>query len=198
MTIYPPLAPVLVTPPAFFPVSLDEAKNQCRVEHADEDGLFNMLIGAAAQHLDGYGGILRGRCLVTQTWRQDFASFSGCDRGLRLPLSPVTAIVSVGYYDTANALQTLAADAYRLINDHLGPYLERNPSTSYPGVYGSRPDAVGVTFTAGYGDPLKVPLPLRQAILLHVSLLYEHRGDAAIELPDAYWRLIAPFRNTRI
>jgi hypothetical protein len=57
------LKPVRTVPPAEMPVSLDEAKLHCRVDHNAEDAHITGLIAAAATHLDGWSGIL-GRALV--------------------------------------------------------------------------------------------------------------------------------------
>jgi uncharacterized phiE125 gp8 family phage protein len=53
-----------------------------------------------------------------------------------------------------------------------------------------------IDYTAGYddADPEAVPTPIRHAILLLTAFLYEQRGDAAAELPDAAARLMDPYR----
>ena len=56
------LSPVRTVAPTSTPVSLDEAKIHCRVDHTDEDDLITGLIAAATENLDGCGGIL-GRAL---------------------------------------------------------------------------------------------------------------------------------------
>ena len=62
------MTPTLITPPVAMPVTLAEAKEQCRVVDAESDARIEGMIGAAVAELDGYSGIL-GRCIMPQTWR---------------------------------------------------------------------------------------------------------------------------------
>jgi uncharacterized phiE125 gp8 family phage protein len=51
---------------------------------------------------------------------------------------------------------------------------------SYPTTY-SEIQAVQIRFVAGYGLAADVPECIKQAILLKVADLYEHRGDDAVD-----------------
>ena len=197
------LSPVLIAPPAATPVDLATAKAHLRVETSAEDTLIASIIATATEHLDGRTGIL-ARALITQDWRQDFADFA-C---LRLPLAPVQSVVSLKYFDQAGAEQTVDPGTYVLRTDALGPYVALAPATTavnpaWPSGLQSRPDAVRVTFRAGYGNaPANVPAPIRQAILLMAGAYYEHReelitGTIVNPLPAgvAAHALLAPFRR---
>lgn len=181
------LTPVRTVAPATTPVSLSDVKAHCRVSHNDDDVVLTSLLNAAVDHLDGWSGVL-GRCLVTQTWRQDYGSF-GC---LRLPLGPVASIASITYYDASNEQQTLSTDVYGLFADERGPYVGLKSGQSWPSVYG-RSDAVSVTFVAGSAD---VPASIKAAIMLLVGHWYENReavtAGAMSELPLAVDALISP------
>lgn len=193
----PALAPVLVTPPAAVPVSLAEAKAHLRVEHGEDDGLIEAMIGAAVGRLDGWGGIL-GRCLVTQDWRRDFCGFP-CGYRLRLPFPDVSAVTIV-YSDAADAEQTLSAADYGLFQDVGGSVAILKATAAWPATY-DRPDAVRVTFTAGYGAAAAVPAAIRHAILLMVGDLYRFRESvgaaamAAVPMSTTVDALIAPYRQ---
>lgn len=189
------LAPVLVTAPTADLLSLDEVRAQCRVDGDDEDELLKAYIAAVTGHLDGWAGIL-GRALVTQTWSVSRRCFE--DR-MRLPLAPVSAIVSVKYQDADDTEQTLASGNYGLLSDGLGPYVYRQPTGAWPGAY-SRANAVTITFTAGYGAASNVPRPIRQAALMLVAHWYENREPAVIgtsvaDLPLSVSMLLAPYRR---
>lgn len=189
------LSPVRTAAPSVTPVSLTEVKAHCRVEGTDSDAVLTALLNAAVDHLDGWTGIL-GRCMVTQTWRQDFSGF-GC---MRLPLWPVASISTVTYYDADNAQQTLSTDVYTLRSDALGAYVDLKPDQSWPGVY-ARPDAVSVTFIAGQAAA-DVPAALKAAILLLTSHWNENR-EAVSEgsmspLPFGVSALIAPYRRVGV
>lgn len=173
------LRPVLVTAPASSPVTLVEAKSHLRVDHTDEDTLIQSLIDAAMSHLDGYSGIM-GRALITQTWRQDFDAFYP---KMRLRPGNLLGITSITYYDNDNVSQTLSASIYDAFTDEVGPYVEQDPDESWPSTY-TRPDAVRVTWTAGYGAAAaNVPAAIRAAMLLAIGHVYEKR-ETTIE--DAF------------
>ncbi|MBD9372109.1 phage head-tail connector protein [Rhizobium sp. ARZ01] len=190
------LAPVRTVAPAITPVSLAEAKQHLRVDHSDDDALITALIAAAVDHLDGWTGIL-GRCLVEQTWRQDFERFASC---LPLPLGPVIGIVSV-MSDAGSVDQA----SYSLVTDAGG----RARVEFASGVSVAGP--VSVTYEAGYpttpeqpGSPVvpeksTVPDGLKLAIVLHVKMNYETMEPAA---RDSYQRafdaLIAPYRRISV
>lgn len=204
------LAPVRTVAPAGMPVSLEMAKVQLRIVERDsagvvlpheDDALVEGFIAAATDHLDGLSGIL-GLALVEQTWRQDLDGFGVC---LRLPLGPVKAngIVDVKYFDLANVSQTLDAGTYQVLVDHAGrPHVVLRSGQAWPSTF-ARPDAVSITFKAGYGAAADVPAAIKSAILLHVGHLYENReavnvGNAVAALPLGHAALIAPYRRVGV
>lgn len=186
--------PVLVTPPTALPVSLQQAKVHCRVDSGDEDDLIEGLIGAAVSHLDGYTGIL-GRCLMEQTWRQDFDRFARC---MRLPLQ-ASSLSSVTYRNAAGQVITIADTNYGLKSDALGSYLRFENGYSFPsGLYEA--GAVTVNFKSGAIAAEGVPKAICQAILLMVGHWYVNREDVvtgtiATKLPLAVDALLAPWRR---
>lgn len=190
------LIPRRTVAPAATPISLAEAKANLRVDVTDEDSLITALIEAATANLDGWSGIL-GRCLVTQTWQQDFEEL---DEVLRLPL-PAATIASITYFDAANASQTLNAAWSRLYEDAGGSYVWTDPVQSWPSTY-DRPDAVTVTFTAGFGAAAAVPAPIRQALQLMVGNYYLNREATTAlsldELPFGIRSLLINFRVARV
>lgn len=183
------LAPVLVTPAASMPVSLEEAKLHLKVEGAEEDALIEGLIAAAVGHLDGPTGVL-GRALVEQTWRQDYDGF-GCD--MRLRPGPVIEIVSITWRDVGGQISTVADSNYALVTDALGARVYWDASYSSPSnLY--KQGAVSVTFKSGYAE---VPAALKAAILLMVGNWYRFRSadgeTGAAALPHGVEYLISPF-----
>lgn len=188
-------APVLVTPPASTPVSLAEAKLHLRVDGTDEDALITGLIDAAVSHLDGYAGVL-GRCMVTQTWRQDFDRWSKC---LRLPVL-AAAVSSVKVRSSEGTLSTVSSDDYALKQDARSSYVRFDDSYSYPGDL-AQANGILIEFTAGYGNAAAVPAALKAAALLIVGHLYANReavGEALTELPLGVAALITPYRRVGV
>jgi uncharacterized phiE125 gp8 family phage protein len=193
--------PVLVTPPSNPPVTADEARSRLRIDSSAENSLIEALITAATAHLDGWTGIL-GRCVVSQTWRQDFDSFSGCRR-LRLPLFPVISITSVMYDDVNDAEQTISASNYSLLSDALGSYVRFKDAFAIPSVHDD-PPAVRVTYVAGHAADSAEMAVIKHAILLMVGHWFENREEVVVgpsidvrQLPLGAAALLEPLRRVR-
>jgi uncharacterized phiE125 gp8 family phage protein len=187
--------PVLVTAPASTPISTAEVKAQCRIDDSDSDTLLTSLIASAVSYLDGWSGIL-GRCLVSQTWRQDYDDFRWC---MRLPLFPVASITSVKYLDTSAAQQTIDAANYTLRNDDRGAYVEFKSTYSFPALnVESAP--ISITYECG-SAAADVPQAIKLGMLLLVAHWYENReasvpgAGGIMKLPFAVDALLAPFRR---
>lgn len=179
----------LITPPAATPISLAEAKEHLRVTHADEDTLIGALINAAVSHFDGEGEL--GRAMITQTWAQWVNQAPGY---VRLDVTPFQALTAVEYYDTDNALQAATLSDFETWLD--GDFVLAKPRKGFtwPNAY-SRPDAIKISYTAGFGDAsTDVPQAIKHALLLTVAHWYENREAVTegsfVELPLAVNALI--------
>lgn len=188
------LSPQLITPPNEIEASaasLDEIKGLCGVTENTNDILLWSLGIAATQYLDGKDGILMGRCLVTQTWREDFDTFhcegfwGNSERDtlsgvLRLRLFPVASITSIKYSDSDGIEQTLASNQYRLLSDALGAYIAPVVGATFvgwPSVF-SQSDAVRVTYVVGTAQA-NVPQPIRTAICMMVKNSFSMTSSSA-------------------
>lgn len=180
---------VRVAAPAVPPITLAEAKEQCRVDFSDDDALINRLIAAAVALVDGTGEL--GRAMVTQTWAEWLPPQSG---RVRLRMGPVQSLVSVQYYDANDTLQTatLADFDVRPCGDFstVGPV----SGAAWPAAT-SRTDALKITYVAGFGDgETDVPEGIRHALLMTVAHWYERREALSEvdlkEVPRAVGRLI--------
>jgi uncharacterized phiE125 gp8 family phage protein len=188
--------PVRTVAPETTPVSLSDLKAHCRVDGDDSDLVLTGYLAGAVDHLDGWTGIL-GRCLVTQSWRQDYDQFMPI---MRLPLGPVASVTSVTWRNSAGQLATVASDDYALQADDLGAYVRFKNGFIAPGdLYLTR--AVSVTFVAGTPAE-QVPAAIKVAIMLLVSHWNENREAVAervmSEMPVGASALLAPYRRIRI
>ena len=175
----------LVTPPAAYPVTLAEAKANCRIDGTDEDTLVNGLIAAATAHVESR----TGRSIIERVYDVTFDAFAD---EMILPVGPVLSVDEVAYLDTTNATQTLASSAYQVDNTNSPHRIIREPGASWPAA-SQRKNAVTVTVTVGYDT---VPPELKQAILLLVGDWYRNRestvvGTISSELPNAVNALLA-------
>jgi hypothetical protein len=174
--------------PAAF-VTLAEVKAQLRVTDTTDDTLITALLGAACAALEGADGMLK-RAVADQSWQLVLPQFIAHrhDNRLRdlmagnparpwnaiqLPLPPAKTVTTIAYYDADNSLQTLDPANYNLVNCGTEPAFVI-PTTDWPSAY-RRPDAVKITFAAGYGSD-KIPTPVKQAVFLMVRQLYDLGG----------------------
>lgn len=189
-----------VSPPAFEPVTLAQVYSMLRVEPSIDSGEspavlthpldadYTRNIEAARLEVED----LTGRSLVKQTLRLSVAGFPAASydaaraldkfaiRRIDLLRPPVISVSAVEYYDADNVLQTVSPSSY-YVTDSVVPELRFVSSFSAPTVY-VRPDAVRVTYVAGYtpdpdspatqeGYAANVPKPLVEAVLIGVQLL---------------------------
>lgn len=163
-------------PPATAPIVLAECKADLRVQNTAEDDLITRYIEDAVDEVDGPNGLLGGKAMITQNWS---AAVAGPDRNgnIVLPITPAKSLVSITYYDADNESQSLVADDFFLHGDDDHAWVWPKAGTAWPGVY-CRPDAITVTFVAGFGDAVDVPATLKAALRLMVADKYEHRLES--------------------
>lgn len=189
-------APVRTVAPVTAILSLADAKAHLHLEGSDEDAYIEGLVAAATSHLDGYAGIL-GQALITQTWRQRFDQFPKSD-AIRLPVGPLLAVSSISYFDTAGAAQSFTD--YLTTSDEVGPMVVLKDDARWPST-ATRPDAVTVTWTAGFGAaasdvPQAIPLAAKMLVAhWHANREAVNIGNISSELPLTVAALLSPFRK---
>jgi uncharacterized phiE125 gp8 family phage protein len=156
-----------VVAPISTPVSLIEAKAQCRVDAGEEDIYITSLIAAATDYFDGPSGVLN-RALMSQTWQLSYDAFP-CG-GLQIPLGPVQSIGLVEYVDPVTQLY-VTWDASNYETDLVSPYAWVIPKDNWPTVLETS-NAIRVTFVAGFSA---VPPSIKAAIMMLVAHWYENR-----------------------
>ena len=177
------------------PVSLAEAKAQCRVDGSDDDVLITRLIGMATERAEA----LTGRVLVTQKLRLTLDGFPV--DSLEVPCPPLASVQEVSYLDTAGARTVLAGTEYQVVTDELIGRLLPAWGKAWPSCR-VVPGSVRVDCTAGYGAAAAVAESIRSWILLAIGTLYSQRealmaGDV-VELPRGFWDgLLDSFRIWR-
>jgi uncharacterized phiE125 gp8 family phage protein len=200
-----------VTGPEASPVTLEQAKLQCKVDSDDEDELIQIHLDAAIGELDGAEGQLN-RALMTQTWILGLDGFPGQirrhgdgersgarrhKRRLVLPLAPLQSVAGITYLDSCGVRQTLDPTAYVVSPGPAGVIL---PALGQCWPYTAEfEDAVEVEFTAGYEDADSVPAGIKAAILLLVAHFYKHREavvgvdarDSSAELPLGFSHVVS-------
>lgn len=167
------------------PISLQRAKDHLRVVFDDEDDYIAGLITAART-------MAEGRLNRTLVQRQRVAVFPSWRTQMALPKPPLVRVDEVIYLDAQGAEQFL--NDFDLYSGHT-PAVVALPYGTSPPALRARPDAIRVTYTAGYADG-HVPAPILQWMLLVIGTLYENRetmsaGVQLYRMPDDFmqWML---------
>lgn len=184
----------VVTPAASVStVLLGLARDHLRIGRTDtshDSRLSALLLPSAWQEVE----LRTGRQLLTATYRVVRPIFASV---IELPKPPLLEVVSVTYLDDADDEQTVAAETY-VVRAPQGPAARRGTvslaaASSWP-VPARRPDAVRVTFEAGYGATIDtVPPALVTAALLLVEAKFDEQPSEGLDRTVA--ALLAPFTN---
>lgn len=184
----------VVTAPASEPVSLSEAKAHLRLEESADDTYVTTLIAAARTHIEK--ACARGLVLQTiELLKPGFLAEGLALEGGHLATTPNLV---VKYLDEDNVEQTLGASNYYVVTggEHGPARLYLEPDGEWPEL-ADRVDALRISYRVGWDTPAAVPASLRQATLLLVSQMYEHRtpevAGVLAQVQFAVEALISPF-----
>lgn len=209
----------LVTPPAVEPVTLDQAKQQLRVDFSEEDLLITGLITAAREMCEQR----MHRAIYNQSYVLSLDQFNYGDwrstipmerrnplrfsalwesMALRLPMPRLVSVTSITYLDTCGEQKTLDPGAYRVDPSSEPARIVPAVNLTWPTTDYYVPGSVKVTYVAGsYGDGAEVsscPAMIKQAILLMVGELYKNREESSEanlkSVPFGINALLSPYR----
>lgn len=184
-----------VTGPDCEPVSLAHAREHCRIDDSDNDGLLAGYILAARRYAENY----TRRAFITQTWDATFDGDWPRERGMPaiwLPLPPLASVTSVTYVDDGGQTQTLPSDQYRVLTDGTFGRIVPADGVSWPTVR-RQDNAITVRFIAGW-DAAAVPDEIRTAILLHTELLFDRDPAMQPSLESSRDALLDHYRVVRV
>ena len=151
---------------------IDDAKKYLRVDHDDDDDLITSIIDAATAYVDGPNGI--GIALMSQTWEVKYNYFP-CE--FSIPLTPVSSVTHIKYFDPQGAEQTLSSDNYELDKYSKPSIVKAKSGYSWPAVK-SQLNAVTLRFVAGYASAADIPQDLILAIKLILGTMYSQRESS--------------------
>jgi uncharacterized phiE125 gp8 family phage protein len=164
------VAPELITQPLAEPVTLSQAKKHLELLASDtshDEHVANLIQASREQWEHDTQTVC-----CTQRFRLRLREFYD---GLRLPAKPVSAIVSVRYYDSNNVDTLLPTTIWDFDAARQTVVLKYNMTIP---VWTPRYDAWTITYDAGYSDDgALVPMIAKQAMLLLVGHYFLKRGD---------------------
>ena len=205
------MALICLTAPVVEPVDLKQAKLFLRVEHDVDDGLIEGMIKSARQAIEAF----TARSLLRQEWRftlnagyaaaqsdQHYLScgYNSGGKGIELPRSPFLELLCepkiIDDYGTRPIRNYRLDPAGRLANMHFGPEVAQVLSGK---------SSLQIDFAAGYGTrPSEVPDPIKHALLMIVTQLYDNRSGAndntslSVPMNDTVVRMIKPYQVLRV
>jgi len=174
-------------------VTVDDVKNQCRISgdmtEAETDHIKSLILTATAA-----SEIYQGRTYLQTQRTYKLDEFPTV---IRPPYPPLLSVDSIEYVDTDGDMQTLDSDSYDVDTYTEPGRITEAYGTSWPSTR-SVPNAVIVTYQAGYATASVVPAEIKHAVLLLIAHFYEHRESASeirlTEIPQAYQALLNPMR----
>lgn len=174
-------------------ITLADAKDKLRIispegEDPELDAEIARVIASASAALDvdqdGFGGL--GFPLVSQKWCRRGAAFD--ERFLQLPFARILSVDEIRYLDATGAEVVVPAESYALVGRGRMRQVAQISGALWPAV-ADRPDAVTLTFTAGFESLEAVPEDLKAAARELVKFYYDHPlADAATGIPEQVQR----------
>jgi uncharacterized phiE125 gp8 family phage protein len=198
----------VITPPATEPITIDLARQHCRIDSDYDDTLVAMYVTSARLWAEAF----LNRALFTQklqfnvTWAppptatplvpQSLIVFPLnwpplVKRPIELPRAPAKSVEQITWGPLGDMqiadptdydLNLMVEPGYVSVKPALLPRIPQQSMT--------------IDYTAGYddADPNAVPMPIRHGILLLTAFLYEQRGDVDGTMPAFARNLKQPYR----
>lgn len=148
-----------VPPPAGSePLSPADLKQHLRISDSEEDTLLAAYLAAGRRWAETF----TRRQFVRAEWQLRMDCFPEWE--LRLPRPPLISVSSIVYLDSAGTSQTLAADLYTVDRFAEPGVIVPAYGQTWPTVQDGTPNAVVVTYLAGYGAMTKTRLDLASVL----------------------------------
>ena len=157
-------------------VPLEDARLQLRLDDlAHDDAYVEALIYAQVSYVEAqYACALLSKTI--EEYHSEFPALSS--DALWLRIAPFQSITSVKYIDSDGAEQTWTSSEYDTKIYKSGAFVIPKPDYVWPSDLATRPDAVKITYEAGYGaTPATIPHFVKLGILARVGRAYTQRED---------------------
>lgn len=170
----------VIDQPATEPVTLSETKVHLEYQGTAKDAFIESLIKTARQMCEAYAGL----SFVTQQRIVKLDRFPLGSDPILIPYGPVQTIDSLEYLNDNGGTTTLTYGVDYSFDSHSGlcriyAIDEDGEIDSWSTDTRRFPQAVSITYTAGYDELVNEQLPeiVKQAILLQVASMFENRQD---------------------
>ena len=198
------------TAPATEPVTVQEAKDFCRITHDDENSFILAMIRDGREFVENH----TQRQLMSASWTWTLDAFPSLDAngiptnrlvydadlGLIVPIVPATSVTSISYIDEDGASQTLATTVYAIDTSREPARIYLKYDQEWPETR-TIANAVTIIFVAGYANALSVPETLKTRIKEYVHHAYSMRGASGGDFNGAVDRIrqaLTPYRMVTV
>ena len=173
-----PIQYTLITGSVQKPITISEVKSFLKIDDDDSDTELKSFIDTVTNKAEQ----ITGRDLITKTYKTYLDCFPPDSFGIEIQKSKLQAITSIKYL-VAGVLTTFDASNYYITDEQEYATIWLFDGKTYPtDIDINRKQAVEIIFTAGFGTkPCDIPIDLKSAMLSHVNLLNENRGDCSGE-----------------
>lgn len=167
---------VRVTHPVVDPVSLEEAKVQCRVDTSADDAYIASLVRMATHTVEDLLDI----SLISQEWQASYDLFPIWAIILpRAPMASGTVTVTYRKGDGTTSTLSSASNDFQVDNNVIPGRIYPKWATSWPATRGDE-NSVVVRYSTGYGESgASVPPQARHLIMVLCAHFYDTRQPTA-------------------
>lgn len=166
----------VTTESAKLPIPLEDARLQLRLdEMAHDDAYVEALIYAQCSYVESQYSC----ALLSKTIEEYHSVFPGMStESLWLRIAPFQSVTSVKYIDSTGTEITWSSSEYDTKVYKSGAFIIPKVTYVWPTDLAIRPDAVKITYEAGYGaTPSTLPHFVKLGILARVGRAYTQRED---------------------
>lgn len=166
----------VTTESAKLAVPLEDARLQLRLDDlAHDDAYVEALIYAQVSYVENQYAC----ALLSKTIEEYHSAFPMLSSdGLWLKIAPFQSVTSIKYINSAGTEITWSISEYEAKIYKNGAFIVPKVAYSWPTDLSERPDAVKITYEAGYGaTPASIPAFVKLGILARVGRAYTQRED---------------------
>ncbi len=173
-----------------YPVDVPFLKKQLRKTDSDQDGYLLSLIAAATKDRQDFTGRQFVRAEMLAYCKRTRASSFEIERG------PVKEVTEVKLINEDNTTTTLLDADFIVIYEELSAYVMIEATTKLQNVSRTRPDAIQITYTAGWtGDEdSRFPEDVVNSVAMKAARMYTNPDDAVDEKYSIADNLIRSYR----
>jgi hypothetical protein len=168
-----------IEPSTVFPVDLEYVKSQLRITHAAHNAYIDSLIIASTDWASDFTGRQINFATLMAYCGYSYNRLLYIDRG------PVISIVKVEYVNADATLVLIPTDKYVLSKDEYAAVIILKSDFEYINADTTRPDAIQITYTAGYGGEsagaMQFPELVKNAVALRAARFYTNPDDGVDE-----------------